>query len=126
MRLEEARCLFNSGLYSGAYYLAGYAVECALKSAIAKETRQFDFPDLVRARSSFTHNLTDLFKVAELFGQLQNELQQNRRLEASWSVVKDWSEQSRYEFWSEGEANAMIDAVGTPQTGVLPWVERYW
>jgi HEPN domain-containing protein len=30
--------LLEAGLYAGAYYLAGYAVECALKACIAKKT----------------------------------------------------------------------------------------
>jgi len=28
VRLKEARALLDFGLYDGAYYLAGYAVEC--------------------------------------------------------------------------------------------------
>ncbi|MGB7136749.1 MAG: HEPN domain-containing protein [Acidobacteriaceae bacterium] len=44
-RLREARVLFRAKEFSGAYYLAGYAVECALKACIAKQYRQHDFPD---------------------------------------------------------------------------------
>ncbi len=32
VRLKEATALLKAGLFGGAYYLAGYAVECALKS----------------------------------------------------------------------------------------------
>jgi HEPN domain-containing protein len=45
VRLKEAKALLDLGLYDGAYYLAGYAVECALKAGIAKETRRHQFPD---------------------------------------------------------------------------------
>jgi len=31
IRLEEARVLLRNKQYAGAYYLAGYSIECALK-----------------------------------------------------------------------------------------------
>jgi HEPN domain-containing protein len=31
VRLKEANALLAAGLYDGAYYLAGYAAECALE-----------------------------------------------------------------------------------------------
>ena len=40
VRLREATALLNLGLFDGAYYLAGYSVECALKACIAKGTRR--------------------------------------------------------------------------------------
>jgi hypothetical protein len=46
----------------GAYYLAGYAVECALKACIAKETKRYEFPDKKRVDSSYSHNLDLLVK----------------------------------------------------------------
>ena len=44
-RIAEAKILLDAGKWSGAYYLAGYAVECALKACIAKMTKSEDFPD---------------------------------------------------------------------------------
>jgi HEPN domain-containing protein len=32
VRLNEAKVLLDAGHFDGAYYLAGYAVECALKA----------------------------------------------------------------------------------------------
>jgi len=32
LRLKESKALFAAGFPEGAYYLAGYAVECALKA----------------------------------------------------------------------------------------------
>jgi hypothetical protein len=43
--LTESKALLRAGLPDGAYYLAGYSVECALKACIAKHTRRHDFPD---------------------------------------------------------------------------------
>jgi len=45
IRLQEAKALLSLDFDDGAYYLAGYAVECALKACIAKETRRHEFPD---------------------------------------------------------------------------------
>src|SRR5439155_18484686 len=52
IRMREAKVLLARKCYEGAYYLAGYAVECALKACIAKRTQAHDFPpkpDLVRS-----------------------------------------------------------------------------
>jgi hypothetical protein len=56
VRLSEARALLKAELPDGAYYLAGYAVECALKACIAKETQRYEFPDKKRVNSSHTHD----------------------------------------------------------------------
>jgi len=38
--LRHAKALLDAGLYSGAYYMCGYAVECALKACISRKTNQ--------------------------------------------------------------------------------------
>jgi hypothetical protein len=64
LRLEEAQILLAAESFSGAYYLAGYAVECALKACIAKATHQHDFPDKKRVNDSYSHDLTLLLRTA--------------------------------------------------------------
>jgi HEPN domain-containing protein len=71
IRLKEANVLLAAGLYDGAYYLAGYAVECALKACIAKATRRYEFPDRVRVNACHTHDITELMVIAELRGEAQ-------------------------------------------------------
>jgi hypothetical protein len=66
VRLKEAKALLEAGFPDGAYYLAGYSVECALKACIAKRTNRHDFPDKKRANESYTHNLTQLVITAKL------------------------------------------------------------
>ncbi|MGD0499175.1 MAG: hypothetical protein ABSC23_12145 [Bryobacteraceae bacterium] len=66
IRLREAKALASGGLPDGAYYLAGYALECALKACIAKATRRHEFPDRARANASHTHDLPGLVKLAGL------------------------------------------------------------
>ena len=126
LRLQEARTLFRLKHYSGAYYLAGYAVECALKACIAKDTQRFDFPDKTRVNSSYSHKPGELLKIASLTSYFQQATQINPNLEASWNVVNNWSEQSRYKVWNRTEADAMIKAVGRLHDGVLPWIKHHW
>ena len=47
MRLDDAVLLFESGRASSAYYLAGYAVELALKACISKQMQFGVIPDKV-------------------------------------------------------------------------------
>jgi HEPN domain-containing protein len=42
-RLLDAEALLAAGRWSAAYYLAGYAVECAIKACIAKLVQEYDF-----------------------------------------------------------------------------------
>jgi len=44
IRMKEAKVLLSNACFEGAYYLAGYAVECAIKACIAKKTQIHDFP----------------------------------------------------------------------------------
>jgi len=66
IRAKEAKALLDAGLHDGAFYLAGYAVECALKACIAKKTSRHEFPDKDRVNKSYTHKLDELIKLAEL------------------------------------------------------------
>jgi hypothetical protein len=60
-RLEEAKLLFQNKLPCGAYYLAGYAIECALKARIAAQFRENEIPDRALVNKVYTHDLSDCF-----------------------------------------------------------------
>lgn len=111
IRLKEANALLKNKNYSGAYYLAGYAIECALKACISKETRRYDFPDKQRALDSWQHSLTKLVQAAHLQTALDREMSSEKRFEANWNVVKDWSELSRYSQTDQRKAEALIEAI---------------
>jgi HEPN domain-containing protein len=66
IRLREARVLLNNRYYEGAYYLLGYAVECAFKSCIARQTRRHDFPDKNFVNDIYTHDLNKLLRLSGL------------------------------------------------------------
>ena len=96
LRVAEARLLLDNGHYSGAYYLAGYAVECALKACIAKQVREYDFPDRKLTSESYTHNLRSLLGTAGLVSALGQDNAIYPGLGANWEEVMKWGVESRY------------------------------
>ena len=126
VRLAEAQALLRAGMPDGAYYLAGYAVECALKACIAKATRRHEFPDQKRVNTSFTHSLKELIRVAELRDALGEAANADPRFREYWDIVESWSEQSRYGRSSAERARALLEAVSNRNHGVIQWVRRYW
>jgi HEPN domain-containing protein len=125
-RLSEAQSLLDSSGWSGAYYLVGYAVECSLKSVIASKFPEFSIPDKRFVMEIHTHDLAQLVRLAGLESDLQSRLSDSIEFQISWSVAKDWSENSRYQLWSEHEARDMCSAVGDASHGVLEWVMEKW
>ena len=127
-RLPEARVLFDHRRYEGAYYLLGYAVECALKAYIAKQTRRYDFPpDRKFVNDIYTHDLNKLLGVSGLEPEYRKEVQRNPNFELNWMTVKDWSEHSRYITGvSRARSKDFRSAVVSRKNGVLPWLQKYW
>ena len=132
LRLKEARALLTAEFPDGAYYLAGYAVECALKACIAKRTQQHDFPDKRLVDKSHTHDVERLMDAAGLMDLLTNEIAGNQELELDWETVREWSEQSRYDVFKGDPtgglvtAQLLIDAVESDKGGVLRWIKQSW
>lgn len=100
-RLDESRLLYPGGYYQGAYYMAGYAVEFALKALICKRlgvevfVKGHGFGQVSDALH--THHLPTLLVFAGLFPNLQDEKIANKNLFQDWSKVSEWTEQRRYE-----------------------------
>jgi hypothetical protein len=126
LRLREARSLFATGLPDGAYYLAGYSVECALKACIAKRTREHDFPDKDFVQKSYTHKLVDLMRHSQLAPLLEIEIRTNLRLKVQWDIVQRWSEESRYQRNDHGATEALLQAIDDGSGGVFPWIRLHW
>ena len=126
VRLKEASALLGLGLSDGAYYLAGYAVECALKACIAKRTRRFEFPDKKRAESSYTHNLKELIKVVGLEGARRERAGSDSTFGKDWDLVQSWSEQSRYERHLSKSAAELLEAVSDRRYGIISWIKLHW
>ncbi|MFN7922704.1 MAG: hypothetical protein U0Q16_21545 [Bryobacteraceae bacterium] len=126
VRLKEAQALLELGLSDGAFYLAGYAVECALEACIAKETRRGEFPDKKRVESSHSHNLLQLSRVAGLDETLAMQASVDAEFRNNWEFVQSWSEQSRYRRHRPEMARALLDAVGSKSHGVMSWIKKRW
>lgn len=125
-RLKESRVLLAAGCPDGAYYLAGYAVECALKACIAKRTLEHDFPDKKLVNDSHTRDLGKLLQLAELNIDLQTEMQANPAMQSNLAAIQDWSEASRYERKEAREATELLQAIEDQTGGLLPWIKLHW
>jgi HEPN domain-containing protein len=144
-RLQEAKALLEKGLFDGAYYLAGYTVECAFKACIAKKIRRSELPDKNFINDVYTHNLDKLLAIAELQVEYQ-EAMRDKQFAENWKLVRDWSEAARYETlgrryvvsWvppyrpvrrstrAEQRAREMYSAIADKNHGVLTWLKKFW
>jgi len=125
LRAREAGTLSKNRNLQGAYYLAGYAVECALKACIAKKTRRHDFPPKRKyVEDVYKHDLKLLLKVADLETQLDKDMQVNPALAANWNTVKIWNEESRYVVSGLNGKDLYTAIAGND--GVLPWIKKLW
>ena len=128
LRVKEARVLLDNGYPAGAYYLMGYAVECALKACIAKQTKRYDFPPKPSSVSAiYKHDLKELVSHAELKDELENEIEANPIFEDYWNIVEDWSEQFRYsDSISMSKSRDLYKACTAQKNGVLSWLKKWW
>lgn len=125
LRIREAKALLEKEFYDGAYYLCGYSVECALKACIAKNTKQYDFPDKKAVIESHTHEIIRLVKIAGLEFDLKKKLT-DPDFQLNWSLVKDWSEISRYKRNSKLEALDLYSAITARKYVIMTWIKKRW
>jgi len=127
IRRKEAASLLKAKHYSGAYYLLGYSVECALKACIAKQTKKYDFPNKDIAKDAYTHKLQTLVKIAGLEGDLDRDIKKSKTFEINWATVKDWSEEARYRTdISPSKAKDLYSACTSRASGILAWIKTKW
>lgn len=126
-RLKDARALLKAGRYAAAYYLTGYAVECAMKACIARKVNRHDFPDKALANQCHTHDFRTLLAVAGLKGLYDNELASKSAVAANWKLLHDWSVEDRYASTiTKPEAHGLYSAATARQNGVLSWLRKHW
>jgi hypothetical protein len=125
-RIVEAKILLDAGKWTGAYYLAGYAVECGLKACIANLFKSEDFPDKSFTDKCYIHDFEKLIVLAGLRTSLDLDRTANLRLATNWGTVSVWRESSRYEQKSQADAQDLYDAITTDPDGVLPWLRLRW
>lgn len=126
LRLEDAIFLLSSDRCSAAYYLAGYAVELALKACIAKLMQPNTIPDKAFINAIYVHKLDSLMSTAGLKQAFDAESKTDIELAAHWAIASNWSEESRYAFWDPFAAASLIQAIHEPKHGVFQWVKKHW
>lgn len=87
-RLGEAKVLFGAGQPSGAYYLAGYAIECAIKARIAGQFRANEIPERKLINNIYTHDLSKLLELAGLQAEIDLATQGDDDFRQKWTVVR--------------------------------------
>ena len=125
IRLREAKLLLASNAPDGAYYLAGYAVECALKACIAKQTKRYAFPEKQTVLDSHTHDFKKLLERAGL-RLIHNMAMDQAEFANYWKTVAEWNAASRYGNHSMQMAEELINAIANRRFGVLPWLTRHY
>jgi hypothetical protein len=128
-RIEDARALLVAQRWSGAYYLTGYALECALKSCVVAYVELnasviFSVKDF--QQKCWTHDIETLVKQAGLKDERDRLAATDPNIAKNWAVAKDWSESSRYQMTTQLKAEKLFEAIANSADGVLPWVKTYW
>jgi hypothetical protein len=125
LRLRDARILLRNRGVEGAYYLTGLAVECAVKTCIAKRSKRHDFPPNPNViRDIYTHDLIKLIGAAQLGPTLEADAKRNSTLNKNWAVVKDWNINSRYMTKSLNARDLYRAVAG--RDGVMQWLRQRW
>jgi HEPN domain-containing protein len=123
--IADAKALLAAKRWGGAYYLAGYAVECGLKACVLVRLSAevgLVFEDRRFSEKCWTHNLEQLLSLAGLMEMLVVDPE----LFARWDIVKDWNEASRYERRTKNKAEELYGAVTDKKHGVLTWIRARW
>jgi hypothetical protein len=126
VRLKEAETLLAAGLWDGAYYLAGYAVECGLKACIAKLFKADKFPERSFSDKCYTHDLAKLVELAEIAQARLAEETATPGFALMWSLVLGWKETCRYDRITRSSAEELFEAISAPSTGVMRWIRHCW
>jgi hypothetical protein len=108
-RVRDAQALLSARRFDGAYYLAGYAIELALKARICRTLRWAGFPETSKEftglQSLRTHDLEILLR----FSGVEAPIQATRKKE--WSVVVKWNPEKRYQPMGQSAAQEATDMV---------------
>jgi hypothetical protein len=128
-RLLDAKELLSGKRWSGAYYLSGYAVECALKACVlvyVENNTGVIFEDRKYLDKCWTHDFETLVTAADLKTARHADIAANLALGKNWLTVNRWSEVTRYQNKTESEARLLYDAITDHTDGVLPWIKVRW
>lgn len=123
----EAKALLEREKWDGACYLAGYAVELALKACIINRLMARDaFPDKEFSKNCYTHSVVKLVGLAKLEDARKIAMDADSELLTNWALAQDWSEEKRYHRINKAEAEAIYSAIADGTHGVLSWIKSQW
>lgn len=126
-RIRDAKALLGARRWSGAYYLAGYAVECGLKACVIVHLMRTDeFPERRFSEQCWTHNLEQLLDLAGLKAIMDVDRVVDLELFSNWAAVRRWKESSRYSPCTRSQALELYEAITDKKHGVLPWIKARW
>lgn len=126
-RVADAETLLQAKRWAAAYYLLGYAVECAIKACAARQFRQDEVPDKTVVNNFYTHRLDQLLSISGAKAALESNTAADPAFQVNWNTVRDWTEGARYDHsTTETKARDMLVAVADPKSGVLPWLKTQW
>ena len=126
LRLREAEALYKAHLFDGAVYLAGYAVELALKARICRLLRVREYPlsgDIGRAFK--VHSLEQLKVLAGLTTEI--DVKRNKELFDNWSKAVEWDPEQRYDTpgkYNDRTAKLILDGLTAKPNGVFTWLTK--
>jgi HEPN domain-containing protein len=127
LRLKEANALFDAGLYDGCVYLAGYAVELALKARICRVLKIATYPAEGFGSSYKVPSLDQLKVLAALNPDI--DVTKNEKLFENWSIAVKWDPEQRYEppgTYDKTAAKDILDSIQSKPNGVLTWLTKRW
>lgn len=131
-RVKDAKALIRGKRWGFAYYVAGYSIECALKSCLLARMihTAWVFEEKWKAEECRVHDFDKLVKLAGLDDELKARQAISRaekdRFAAHWATVAAWKPSVRYESRTEAEAQDLLEAVTHKPDGVLRWLKKYW
>src|SRR5688572_10785899 len=113
-RIADAKALLAARRWAAAYYLAGYAVECGLKSCILARlggAAELIFEDKRFSEKCWSHVLPQLLELAGLQAALTADMAADPELRRFWEKAKDWSESTRYTRKTKADAEELFEAI---------------
>jgi len=125
-KLEDATLLLDHERYSSSYYLAGYALEIALKACIARAIAAETIPDRRFINDIFVHDLAKLVALAGLKDALASRQTTDVTFAENWALVAQWRPEVRYEIVEPSQARETLAAMIDETSGVFPWIRRFW
>ena len=131
-KLMAAAALLTAAQWAAAYYLAGYAIECGLKSCIL--VRLAGSPEVIfeskkakkYSENCWTHDIKGLVDLAGLKTELDTAIAANPALAANWVTVCNWDETTRYQAKTQPDAQELYHAITDPVSGVMEWIKVRW